>query len=92
MGCKHNISLMLERDMESQVIRFFGHLIKAEAKREMKMIGNNNMGSSTRRISTRGFGGVLKEQKARLYPVAVSQRCWWAYDKDDNRYSYLIES
>ncbi|XP_024995166.1 uncharacterized protein LOC112528381 [Cynara cardunculus var. scolymus] len=38
----------------------------------MKMIGNNNMGSSTRRISTRGFGGVLKEQKARLY---IIKRC-----------------
>ncbi|KAI3729521.1 hypothetical protein L6452_18181 [Arctium lappa] len=39
----------------------------------MKMTWNNNsMGSSTRRISTRGFGVVLKEQKARLY---IIRRC-----------------
>ncbi|KAJ0455091.1 hypothetical protein HanIR_Chr15g0747271 [Helianthus annuus] len=35
----------------------------------MKMIGNNSMGSSTRRISNKGFVGMLKEQKARLYII-----------------------
>ncbi|MFS7962388.1 hypothetical protein Hanom_Chr08g00726041 [Helianthus anomalus] len=38
----------------------------------MRIIGNNSMGSSTRRISNKGFVGMLKEQKARLY---IIRRC-----------------
>ncbi|KAI3763898.1 hypothetical protein L2E82_13896 [Cichorium intybus] len=37
----------------------------------MKMMGSNSMGRSKRRTSSR-LGGVLKEQKARLY---IIRRC-----------------
>ncbi|XP_071694195.1 small polypeptide DEVIL 4-like [Rutidosis leptorrhynchoides] len=38
----------------------------------MKMMGKNSLRSSNKRISSRGFGGMLKEQKARLY---IIRRC-----------------
>ncbi|XP_022882308.1 uncharacterized protein LOC111399280 [Olea europaea var. sylvestris] len=37
----------------------------------MKM-NNTNMGSSKRRVSSRGLGGLLREQRARLY---IIRRC-----------------
>ncbi|KAL7604417.1 small polypeptide DEVIL 4-like [Lactuca sativa] len=37
----------------------------------MKMMGSNSMGRSKRRVSSK-LGGVLKEQKARLY---IIRRC-----------------
>ncbi|XP_055805578.1 small polypeptide DEVIL 4 [Solanum dulcamara] len=44
----------------------------------MKM-GSTNMGSSKRRVSSRGVGGVLREQRAKLYIIrrcVVMLLCW----------------
>ncbi|XP_058182840.1 small polypeptide DEVIL 4-like [Rhododendron vialii] len=45
----------------------------------MKMSSNNSIGGSKKRISSKGLGGVLKEQKTRLYIIrrcVVMLLCW----------------
>ncbi|XP_059655553.1 small polypeptide DEVIL 4-like [Cornus florida] len=45
----------------------------------MKMMSSNNIGGNKRRISSRGLGGVLREQRARLYIIrrcVVMLLCW----------------
>ncbi|KAG4165002.1 hypothetical protein ERO13_A13G053100v2 [Gossypium hirsutum] len=44
----------------------------------MKM-SSGSMGASKRRLSSRGFGGVLREQRAKLYIIrrcVVMLLCW----------------
>ncbi|XP_057485414.1 small polypeptide DEVIL 4-like [Actinidia eriantha] len=44
----------------------------------MKM-SSGSMGGSKRRIASRGFGGVLREQRAKLYIIrrcVVMLLCW----------------
>ncbi|XP_042483379.1 small polypeptide DEVIL 4-like [Macadamia integrifolia] len=44
----------------------------------MKM-SNSSMGSSKRRLSSRGLGGIIREQRGRLYIIrrcVVMLLCW----------------
>ncbi|KAE9612180.1 hypothetical protein Lalb_Chr06g0170221 [Lupinus albus] len=54
------------------------HKIKKKITQEMK-IGNANMVGSKKRLSNRGMGGVLREQKAKLYIIrrcVMMLLCW----------------
>ncbi|XP_024008442.1 uncharacterized protein LOC112084076 [Eutrema salsugineum] len=45
----------------------------------MKMGSSQSMGGSKRRVSSRGLGAVLKEQRAKLYIIrrcVVMLLCW----------------
>ncbi|KAF8033121.1 hypothetical protein BT93_D1883 [Corymbia citriodora subsp. variegata] len=45
----------------------------------MKMMSSPSIGSSKRRLSSRGLGGALREQKAKLYIIrrcVVMLLCW----------------
>ncbi|KAB1999889.1 hypothetical protein E1A91_D12G195000v1 [Gossypium mustelinum] len=45
----------------------------------MKMSSSATMGASKRRLSSRGLGGVLREQRAKLYIIrrcVVMLLCW----------------
>ncbi|XP_022845396.1 uncharacterized protein LOC111368403 [Olea europaea var. sylvestris] len=45
----------------------------------MKMMSGMSIGNSKRRISSRGIGGVLREQRAKIYIIrrcVVMLLCW----------------
>ncbi|XP_022867483.1 uncharacterized protein LOC111387174 [Olea europaea var. sylvestris] len=50
-----------------------------ESSDNMKMMSGSNLGSSKRRIASRGLGGALREQRAKLYIIrrcVVMLLCW----------------
>ena len=72
--------------------------LKTKQNKEMKM-GSTTMGGNKRRLSTRGLGGVLKEQRAKLYIIrrcVVMLLCWheWTstqgYNKDEDLSSFFF--
>ncbi|MBA0592954.1 hypothetical protein Gorai_009913 [Gossypium raimondii] len=54
-------------------------LINTTYEVKMKMSSSATMGASKRRLSSRGLGGVLREQRAKLYIIrrcVVMLLCW----------------
>ncbi|KAK3421726.1 hypothetical protein EUGRSUZ_G02348 [Eucalyptus grandis] len=71
----NNSSLSLSLKKSSILLVFFF----CEVSTKMKMMGSPSIGSSKRRLSSRGPGGALREQKAKLYIIrrcVVMLLCW----------------